>query len=57
MFVSAIVLPMSYVLINDQNPYAKNILGLAILLIIYVALANKRMAMGLLSSINLRVQT
>ena len=56
MFVSAIVLPMSYVLINDPNPNAKNILGLAILFIIYVALAGKRMAMGLLSNIDLRVQ-
>ena len=56
MFVSAIMLQMSYVLINDPNPYAKNILGLAILFIIYVALASKRMAMGLLSNIDLRVQ-
>ena len=56
MFVSAIVLPMSYVLMNDPNPYAKNILGLAILFIIYVTLASKRMAMGLLSNIDLRVQ-
>ena len=56
MFVSAIMLPMSYVLISNPNPYAKNILGLAVLFIIYVALASKRMAMGLLSNIDLRVQ-
>lgn len=48
---------MSYVFINDTNQYAKSILGLAILLIIYVAFDSKRMAMALLSNIELRVET
>jgi len=56
LFVSGIMLPLSYALINDQSPYANNILFLAGLFVVYVALASKRMAMGLLSNIDLRVQ-
>ena len=56
LFVSSIMLPMGYALMSDINPFAKDIFFLAVLFLVYVALASKRMASGLLSNIDLRVQ-
>ena len=56
LFVSSIMLPMGYALMSDVNPFAKDIFLLAVLFLVYVALASKRMASGLLSNIDLRVQ-